>query len=626
MVINLYCYFVYLILMVKKYTLRSLMTIEEVKSLEGEFLDMESFNLIIDHDADVYHIDEKGVPQILFYYRKNIIPRPELNQVVSVFKDEAIRASSIRGKASGVVDPSQLSSNIVGVVSPGNFKSRVIYNDGTVSKYYMSNKVNSLIAGYFDKPKISDKSQVIKSGAIPCRTTAFTENNWNDWTTVFPLVHRIDGLYQKLAPTKYKDQKHLADLTPNYQIDGTAFSTLTVNHSFRTAVHIDQGDFKHGLSAIIVASYGDYKGGYLGYPQYGVCVDLRSGDFILKDPHQYHCNTQIYPGTKASAVQGGKDNQDWSRLSIIFYYRENMQKCLTKTWGQKSSTKVKPSYKVQTQSGGDFLGGTSRVPLAQITRPYEIREVFPKKSAVTEAERLRPLKHPQELSLIVRPNTTDDKVIEEVITKDVYEKKSINFFIESDDVWLDLGGNIGTFTLMVLDRDAKVITFEPEPENYDLLKGNVELNFGLDSRQVLGLFPTAVGAKEGTVDLYLCKGDYNKYRHTVYKKRGRESISIKMESIKSVLQKFKEVTAIKMDIEGSEIDILETMKLEDWKRTQVKKLVFEYSFDIDPSIPRFLEIIKNLRKYFKMVHYTKVKENELEYRYFPAMTLVYCLC
>jgi len=28
-----------------------------------------------------------------------------------------------------------------------------------------------------------------------------------------------------------------------------------------------------------------YEGGYLGYPKFRICVDVRHGDFILKDPH-----------------------------------------------------------------------------------------------------------------------------------------------------------------------------------------------------------------------------------------------------------------------------------------------------------------------------------------------------
>ena len=154
------------------------------------------------------------------------------------------------------------------------------------------------------------------------------------------------------------------------------------------------------------------------------------------------------------------------------------------------------------------------------------------------------------------------------------------------------------------------------------MKKNIKLNFPNTNNNVK-VVNEAVGIKTGTTELYLCKGDYNKYRHTIYKKKGRDSITIPIKSIKSVLSKTR-VNCIKMDIEGAEIDILEFLTPSDYKKYGIKKMVFEYSFDIDNSIPRFLKIVKNLKKYFKNVHWTKVKENELTYDYFPAATLVFC--
>ena len=83
---------------------------------------------------------------------------------------------------------------------------------------------------------------------------------------------------------------------------------------------------------------------------------------------------------------------------------------------------------------------------------------------------------------------------------------------------------------------------------------------------------------------------------------------------------------VKMDIEGSEIEILEHISIQDWEKWNTKKLVFEYSFDRDKSIPRFFAIINNLKKYFTIVKYLKgINPNELEYNYYPPMTIVYCI-
>lgn len=220
-----------------------------------------------------------------------------------------------------------------------------------------------------------------------------------------------------------------------------------------------------------------------------------------------------------------------------------------------------------------------------------------------------------------RPQTTDEKVIDEVLKRNVYERQSLDFLIEEGETWLDLGANIGTFSLICLSRGARVVSFEPEPENYQMLVRNIDNNPHFVKKTRVKAFKKAVGLQNGIAPLYLCKGDYNKYRHTLCPKRGRVKIEISVVSITDVIKKYKP-TCIKMDIEGAEIEILEGMLLKSFDG--IHKLVFEYSFDVDRSIPRFMAIIKKLRQCFAMVHYDKVRSDELEYKYFPACTLVFC--
>ena len=80
-----------------------------------------------------------------------------------------------------------------------------------------------------------------------------------------------------------------------------------------------------------------------------------------------------------------------------------------------------------------------------------------------------------------------------------------------------------------------------------------------------------------------------------------------------------------MDIEGSEIHILETVSPQQWKDYGIKKLVFEYSFNCDKSIPRFLKIIRSLEKHFNIVKFNGVNENENIFNHFPHGIIVYCI-
>lgn len=112
--------------------------------------------------------------------------------------------------------------------------------------------------------------------------------------------------------------------------------------------------------------------------------------------------------------------------------------------------------------------------------------------------------------------------------KNVYERKKINFEIQKNEIWLDLGANIGTFSLFCLSKNAKVIAFEPEPKNFEILEKNIKFNH---FEKNIKIFQQAVSLNNGYLPLYLCKGDYNKYRHTLCFKRGREFINVKTVSI-----------------------------------------------------------------------------------------------
>jgi len=225
------------------------------------------------------------------------------------------------------------------------------------------------------------------------------------------------------------------------------------------------------------------------------------------------------------------------------------------------------------------------------------------------------------LCILYRPETTDEKVIPEVLGRGVYERRN-EFHIMPNEKWLDLGANIGTFSLLCLTRGARVVAYEPEPENFQLLHKNIALNF--PRTRAAKLVQKGVATEKGSASLFLCRGDYNKYRHTIIPRRGRSAIPIRIEDIRDVLKANAPVDGIKMDIEGAEIPILEVLQKQDYKEAGVQKLVFEYSFDFDRSIPRFLAIVHNLKNCFSFVYHRKIDENQAEYRYWPAAIMVYC--
>ena len=180
--------------------------------------------------------------------------------------------------------------------------------------------------------------------------------------------------------------------------------------------------------------------------------------------------------------------------------------------------------------------------------------------------------------------------------------------------WLDLGSNIGTFAIKAANSGCEVIAYEPEPDNFEIL---------LQNTQDLNVTPIKAGVMNTinapNVPLYICKGEYNKYRHTVFKVRGRRSIDIEVHAFADVLDQYKP-DGVKIDIEGAEIDILDSMDV--WP-SYVNQLVFEYSFDRDSSIKRFVGIIDKLKNNFDEVYHPKFDLTREKYEFYPPAVIVY---
>jgi len=214
------------------------------------------------------------------------------------------------------------------------------------------------------------------------------------------------------------------------------------------------------------------------------------------------------------------------------------------------------------------------------------------------------------LLFYIRPDTTDEKVVPEVVKRHVYTRK--DFTIEVGEYWADIGANIGTFSCFAFQRGAKVVSYEPEQDNFELLQRNLGVNkFAGNS------INKAVTYSGDDAILYTCKSERNKYRHSIFPHKGWGMVKIPAVSFVDVLS--LGVDCVKMDIEGAEFEIFD--KCADWGN--VRKLAFEYHFDIDKKIANFLRRMDVLSRHFTNIYYSKLPKGE-EYNFFPAAKMVYC--
>jgi len=175
-----------------------------------------------------------------------------------------------------------------------------------ISDTTYANQVNSGIAGWFDRyPRIPYG-----------RATAYTQHSFDKFKMSFPFLQTLDRGFAELLPTRHAAQREAADkIDSAFLVPQTVFTTITVNKTFRTAAHRDAGDFTNGLSNLLVLSNnGNYSGGYLILPEVRVAVNVRPGDLLLVNNHEYiHGNTPIVVNDEVA-----------ERISLVCYLREKM--------------------------------------------------------------------------------------------------------------------------------------------------------------------------------------------------------------------------------------------------------------------------------------------------------------
>jgi FkbM family methyltransferase len=152
------------------------------------------------------------------------------------------------------------------------------------------------------------------------------------------------------------------------------------------------------------------------------------------------------------------------------------------------------------------------------------------------------------INLILRKNTSDYSVINEVFNKVVYGAKP-------DGIVFDIGANIGAYTLYGARSAEHVFAFEPESSNYNCLKENISLNnFGN-----IDTFKKAIGDTKRNALLYV--GHNNKGMSSTAIMTSCKTEQVEMISLEEaiILCGVDHIDTLKIDIEGGEYMLIENM-------------------------------------------------------------------
>lgn len=167
--------------------------------------------------------------------------------------------------------------------------------------------------------------------------------------------------------------------------------------------------------------------------------------------------------------------------------------------------------------------------------------------------------HRNGLRIKLRPDTDDLRIVKSNFVKKNYTRDFVP--ITRDSIVVDVGAHIGSFSIMAAKSAYKVLAFEPEPNNYRMLKKNMELNH----LENMSIFEMAVSGISGYQDIYTYQGgssaDYSLYKRGITNiKTGR----IPTISVEDIIRRedLPRIDFLKLDCEGAEHDILRNISFE----------------------------------------------------------------
>ena len=181
-----------------------------------------------------------------------------------------------------------------------------------------------------------------------------------------------------------------------------------------------------------------------------------------------------------------------------------------------------------------------------------------------------------------------------------------DFLPKNGDIVFDIGASIGVYTLIyskLVGKNGKVLAFEPNKHAFDLLVKHMKINA---SKNIIAL-NKAVWSKNATIKM---KREDKISLDRVFNKNSNNVYSVKAVTIDNVTKEFslKKVNLIKIDVEGSEIEVLKggIETLREFK----PKLIVEVHERLGIKKQKIERMLKKLN--FELLHEYKVDDGTYE--------------
>ena len=203
-----------------------------------------------------------------------------------------------------------------------------------------------------------------------------------------------------------------------------------------------------------------------------------------------------------------------------------------------------------------------------------------------------------------RTDTKDKSILEEVFLHDSYLSL---IHLNKQQNWLDIGANIGSFSVAIFDKVYRINAYEPERQNFEILRKNLNLNRCPNAE---GFEEAITGNDDSEISFYVYEGTNKAVHTTLTTGENRREVKVKAKNIVNILQKYPSVN-IKMDIEGGEYDVIKAIH-EANLFDKIDQLIFEYHFSFLEDWPqqtKFKELQEILEPHFDSSKTKIIKED-----------------
>lgn len=170
-----------------------------------------------------------------------------------------------------------------------------------------------------------------------------------------------------------------------------------------------------------------------------------------------------------------------------------------------------------------------------------------------------------------RAGTADEWVIDHSFDRDIFFSGMPEYQPKEDDVVIDIGAHIGTFSLLAATKSPKgrIYAIEASRETFCYLRANIALNGlqNIDATQV------ALTDKTGTTTLFHDEGNWG---HSVMKQLSSRSEEVATESFSDFVARkgIGRIDFMKFNCEGAEFPILMTAPMELLERINMMLVLY----------------------------------------------------